>query len=211
MIRLLPFRTVHDVDVVNLFALENGSVNNSLTGVGSGDAGVFVKVTTGNFDADPVGYETNSYLGKTDYPHIGYSSMYPQVNKTVGLASSGEIPLGITLKQTAKYDENGESLLRYPQKAKEMQAVVPGQAVPVARKGIFMLHKNAFDGAASSYSLNGGVQMSLVNAGKITGAAATASTSFGTVIGTGSRSGGLISGLPDAWSGDYLVVSINLK
>src|SRR6056300_358627 len=103
MKRLLPFRQVNESDVVNLFALEVGSANDSLTGVGNGDAGVFVKVSTGNFDADPVGYESNSYLGKTDYPHIGYQNMYPVVNKTVAPATSGTLPLGITLWETAKY------------------------------------------------------------------------------------------------------------
>jgi hypothetical protein len=224
MKRLLPLRQVNESDVVNLFALEAGSVNNSLTGVGDGDAGVFVKVTTGNFDADPVGYEANSYLGKTDYPHIGYSSMYPTVNKTVAPATDGDVPLGITLWETANYDENGESLLRYPQKAKEMQAVVVGQAVPIATRGIFKLHSNAFDGPASSYSLGGGIVISAVNDGKVTGASITTNFTgatgeydvtyntaavFGTVIGTGSRSGGLINGRADAWSGDFLVVQLH--
>jgi len=223
MIRLLPFRQVNEYDVVNLFALEGGSVNSNLTGVGNGDAGVFVKVSTGNFDADPLSYVSDSYLGKTDYPHIGSQNMYPQVNKTVAPATSGELPLGLTLNQTAKYDENGESLLHYPQKRKEMQAVLPGQAVPIAMRGIFTLHKNAFDGPASSYSIGGGIKMSDFNTGKITGANLTVDITgntgvhiatvevpnvFGTVIGTGSRSGGLVSGLPDAWSGDFLVVKL---
>ena len=230
MIRLLPFRQVNEYDVINLFALEGGSVNENLTGVGSGDAGVFVKVSTGNFDADPLSYVTNTYLGKTDYPHIGSASMYPQVNKTVALATSGELPLGLTLNQTAKYDENGESLLHYPQKRKEMQAVLPGQAVPIAMRGIFTLHANAFDGPASTYTIGGGIKMSEENAGKITGAlsyqslyltgntgqAVTDLTNglvpnhgvFGTVLGTGSRSGSSTTSLADAWSGDFLVIKL---
>ena len=209
MKRLLPFRQVNESDVVNLYALEAGSVNDNLTGVGNGDAGVFVKVTTGNFDADPVGYETNSYLGKTDYPHIGYQQMYPTVNKTVAPATSGELPLGITLWETAKYDENGESLLRYPQKAYEMQAVVPGMATPVALRGVFSLHQNAFDGAASTWAIGTGIQMSYTNAGKITGVAPTDSACFGTVIGSGSRAGNGVGAIADAWSGDFLVVKLN--
>lgn len=208
MIRLLPFRQINESDVLNLYALENGSVNDNLTGVGNGDAGVFVKVTTGNFNADPISYTSNSYLGKTDYPHIGYQYMYPTVNKTVAPATSGDLPLGVTLCQTAKYDENGESLLHYPQKAKEMQAVVPGMAVPVLTRGVITLHTNAFDGGAGNYALGTGIQMSLVNDGKVTGVAPSDAACFGTVIGSGSRSGGAISGLPDAWSGDFLVVKL---
>ena len=133
MLRLLPYRQYHDIDVINMFALEDGSVNENVTGVGSGDNGVFVKVTTGDFNADPVAYGADSYLGKTDYPHVGFNQ-YPKVAKKVAPAASGEaaLVLGITLSQTAKYDENGEKLSYYPAKAADLHAVLPGQAVPIA-------------------------------------------------------------------------------
>ena len=116
--RLLPFRQYDDQDVINLYALADAAVNESVTGVGSGDAGVFVKVSAGNFDLDPVSYATDSYLGKTDYPFVGANS-YPSVNLKVTPAASGDTTncLGITLRQTAKFDENGEKLLYYRQKA----------------------------------------------------------------------------------------------
>ena len=225
MIRLLPFRQVNESDVINLFALETQYATENITGVGSGDAGVFVKVSTGNFNAEPVGYATESYLGKTDYPHVGWAK-YPVVNKTVVPAGAGEIPLGVTLNQTAKYDENGEKLLYYPQKAKEFQVVLPGQAVPIATRGIFVLSKNAFDGPVSSYTIGGGIKIS--SGGKVTGASLstalylTGNTGetvqtiggadaptfgvFGTVLGTGSRT--THGNGVDVFSGEYLVVKI---
>jgi len=145
--RLLPFRQYDDQDVINMYALADAAVNESVTGVGSGDAGVFVKVSAGNFDLDPVSYATNSYLGKTDYPFVGANS-YPSVNLKVTPAASGDTTncLGITLRQTAKTDENGEKLLYYRQKAEELMCVLPGQAVPVATRGMFSVGANAIDG-----------------------------------------------------------------
>lgn len=148
-LRLLPFRQYNEQDVVNVFALQNADVLESTTGDGKGSNGVFVKVTDGNFDQDVITYGTNSYLGKTDYPFVG-SDMYPTNPLEVAAAASGEIPLGLTLNQTAKTDENGEKLLYNATKKEELQAVLPGQSVPVATKGIFTLSANAIQGGAAS-------------------------------------------------------------
>ena len=134
-IRLLPFRQYAEEDVVNLFA--NATANNKVSDTGNGDAGVFVKVQAGagDFGADPVGYENNAYLGKTDYPFVG-RNQYPVVPLKVEAASSGDACVGVTLLQTAQTDENDEKLLYYPQKKLETQSVLSGEAVPVLGKGI---------------------------------------------------------------------------
>ena len=155
-IRILPFRQYSDNDVVNLYALENPAVLDKTTDTGGGDAGVFVKVSAGNFDKEPVEYQTNSYLGDTSYPFLGTTKMYPEVNLKITGAGSGELPLGITLNQTAKNDENGEKLLYNPTKQTELQAVLPGQAVPVATKGIFTLAEECFDGPVALYTVGKG-------------------------------------------------------
>jgi len=214
-IRILPFRQYSDTDVVNLYALANASVLDSTTGVGNGDAGVFVSITDGNWNDDPVTYQTNTYLGDTSYPFLGSASMYPEVNLKINAASSGQHPLGITLFQTAKNDENGEKLLYNPQKQTELQAMLPGQAVPVATKGIFTLSNSGFDGVATGYSIGSPVQMSFTNAGKISGVTLTAgghghhahqSGHFGMVIGTGTRTNqGPTS---DQFLGDYIVIKL---
>ena len=148
-IRILPFRQYSDHDVVNLYALDNNSVLDATTDVGSGDAGVFVTITDGNFNNDPVTYQTNSYLGDSSFPFLGTTEMYPEVNLKVNAATSGQKPLGITLLQTAKNDENGEKLLYNPTKQTELQAALPGQAVPIATRGIFTLSSSGFDGSAT--------------------------------------------------------------
>ena len=108
-LRLLPFRSYNESDVVNMFALETGLANDSTTDSGQGDNGVFVKVTNGNFNDTTITYaQDTALLGKSDYPFAG-SSMYPTNPLTISGAGSGDIPLGVTLNQTAIKDENGES------------------------------------------------------------------------------------------------------
>lgn len=202
MLRILPFRQYDENDVINLFALENTYVNESTTDSGNGDAGVFVKVSAGDFNLDPVAYGDNSYLGKTDYPFV--KAQYPSVQLECAPAISGDSCLGLTLRQTAKQDENGEKLLYNPVKAEELFCVLPGQAVPVATKGVFTLTANGYSGALT---VGGGVQLSDVESGKVISCAVSSADKIGTVIGTGSRSSGNIT---DAWAGDYAVIALGL-
>jgi len=203
--RLLPFRQYDDNDVVNMYALVDEAINDNVTGVGTGDAGVFVKVSAGNFDLDPVSYSSDSYLGKTDYPYVG-ANQYPKVNLKVTPAASGDLTncLGLTLRQTAKYDENGEKLLYYRQKAEELMCVLPGQAVPVATRGIFTLSKNAIDG---TLTVGSGFKLS-ANGGKVTGCAHNDAGKLGIVLGTGSRSN--LTSVTDAFSGTFAVVGLRM-
>lgn len=206
-LRILPFRQYSDHDVVNMYAVISADVLTSTTDTGAGDAGVFVKVSDGNFDNDPVTYQTNSYLGKTDYPFVGTTDMYPEVNLKITGSTSGDIPLGLTLYQTAKNDENGEKLLYNPQKQEELQAMLPGQAVPVATKGIFTLAASAFDGGVAGYAPGKAIIASNANAGKVTGALRGAAKTFGHVLGTGTRTS--VGPTTDQFVGDYIVVSFD--
>ena len=202
-IRLLPFRQYNEFDVVNMYALVDAGVNDSTTGVGTGDAGVFVKISDGNFDNDPVSYASDSYLGKTDYPHIGVNQ-YPKVNLKVTPAASGDLTncLGLTLRQTAKTDENGEKLIYYRQKAEELMCVLPGQAVPVATRGIFSLAANAIDG---TLTVGSGFKLS-ANGGKITGCAHSDAGKLGLVLGTGSRTS--LTSVTDQFAGNFAIIGL---
>ena len=218
-LRILPFRQYSDHDVVNLYSVVDADVLDSTTGSGAGDAGVFVKVQDGNFDNDPVTYQTNSYLGNTNYPFLGTTEMYPEVNIKVTGAKDEDHAIGMTLYQTAKNDENGEKLLYNPQKQEELQAMLPGQAVPIATKGIFTLSSAAFDGPITSYAPGNRIKLSATTAGKVTGfatvGAATVTTGdlvdedkvFGHVLGTGTRAN--VGPTTDQFSGNYIVVSFD--
>lgn len=214
--RLLPFRQYNEHDVVNMFALNTGvlSLTESITSTHSGDAGVFVKISNGNLDLDPVTYGNYSYLGKTDYPFVG-SNQYPTVSLTVTPAVNTDIrPLGITLWETALYDENGQKLLYYPQKAAENQVLLPGQAVPVATKGIFTITDAAYNNT-SNWAVGNPFILSS-QAGKVTGVAPgyqqTGTTNvaavIGTILATGTR-GNNGATIGDKYSGSYSVIKLN--
>jgi hypothetical protein len=208
--RLLPFRQYDEHDVVNMYALVDAAVNENVTGVGTGDAGVFVKVSAGNFDLDPVTYGSNSYLGKTDYPFVGANS-YPSVNLKVTPAASGDLSnvLGLTLRQTARFDENGEKLLYYRQKAEELMCVLPGQSVPVATRGMFALGAASFGGGTvtgNNLFVGSGFKLSATQ-GQITGCLHNDAGKIGTVIGTGTRTS---QSTTDAFAGNFVVVGLRM-
>ena len=211
-LRILPFRQYSDHDVVNMYSIIDSDVLDSTTPAdsGAGDAGVFVKVSDGNFDNDPVTYQADTYLGKNDYPFLGTTEMYPKVNLKVTGSTSGTRPLGLTLYQTAKNDENGEKLLYNPQKQAELQAMLPGQAVPILTKGIVTLSAEAFDGSVTdpAYTPGSGIIASHTTAGKISGQVMTDGRHvFGHILGTGTRSNVGIT--TDQFSGEYIVVSFD--
>ena len=120
---------------------------------GDHDSGVVVKVKTGELPGDlpgglsehASGDELRKYLGASPTSaHIGYNA-YPYNGMTVEPAGAGEVAVGITLRETLAYDENGEKLLYYKQKLDEAQAVLPGQTVPVLTRGLVLLSSTAFD------------------------------------------------------------------
>ena len=167
--RLLPFRQYDENDVINLFA--NATADASPTTNGNGSAGVFVSIQAGNFSKDPITYVDRAELGAS-YSHT--RNQYPEVQLKVVAApvasKAGEV-IGVTLKQTIEADENGEKLLYNPVKKDELQAVLSGQAVPVASRGIFTLTSDAAEGAFPSTAPSPGQAcvMSPVNAGKVSG------------------------------------------
>ena len=214
--RLLPFRQYNEHDVINMFALDDSvlTATQSFTETHSGDAGVFVKISNGNLDLDPVIYGSNAYLGKTDYPFVGSNGTqtYPSVSLKITPASSGDIrPLGITLWETAKYDENGQKLIYYPQKAAENQVLLPGQAVPVATKGIFTLTASGYNNNAN-WAVGNPFVLS-AQAGKVSGVASTYNAAggaavIGTILATGTR-GANGATLADKYSGSFTMIKLN--
>jgi hypothetical protein len=189
-LRLYPFRQYSDIDVINMFASSTCDDNPSTNGNGS--AGVFVKVNAGNLDLDPITYGTNAYLGKTDYPFLG-AAQYPSVPLTFTAATNDAPVLGITLNQTLAFDENGEKLLYNPIKKAELQAVLSGQAVPVATRGMFTLNDTAIDWVDANMVVNSQLLIS-ATAGKVSGLAPTTVgpltgqyAIIGKVLATGSR------------------------
>jgi len=176
-----------------MFASDTVDANPSTNGNGS--AGVFVKVSAGNLDLDPIQYtatDITNTLGKSDYPFLG-AAQYPAVPLQFTAATAGVPVLGLTLNQTLANDENGERLLYNPVKRAELQAVLTGQAVPVATRGIFTLSDSAIDWVDANMVVNSHLIIS-ANAGKVSGLLSsvispiTGTTSIiGRILGTGQR------------------------
>jgi len=159
--RILPYRDYSEHDVLNLFSLDTGAytIANAKSDAVAGsafDSGVVVKVNPlkGELPGDLPGglsehasdEDLRNYLGASPTSaHIGYNA-YPYNGMTVEPAGVGDVAVGITLRETLAYDENGEKLLYYKQKLDEAQAVLPGQTVPVLTRGLVLLDSNAVTG-----------------------------------------------------------------
>lgn len=152
--RILPYRDYSEHDVVNLFALDTAGLTLAdckEAGSGDWDSGVVVKVKAGTLPGDvpskldsASGDKLRDYLGASfGSAHIGYNA-YPSNGMTVEAADSGDAIVGITLRETLAFDENGEKMLYYKQKLDEAQGVLPGQTVPVLSRGLVLLDGSAF-------------------------------------------------------------------
>jgi hypothetical protein len=173
--KLHPFRQYNENDVINLFTFDGTSV----------DAGRLVKLDASN---------QWSGLGSDDYVDLGSDTgnSYSNVVSTqyslkgkLDLAGLGDAALGMTIMEMASTDENGEKLLYNPRKAAEMGVVIPGQAIPVASRGVFLY--NASETAWTGSTINAGTVLYGAAAGIIS------STSGGGAVACGVALGGLAS------------------
>jgi hypothetical protein len=216
-LRLLPFRQYNEHDVVNLYALDKtitdaidpNQVLNGSNGVN--DNGVLVKIENADLSGsngnpfEPVKYVDNSYLGKTDYPHIG-GNAYPFAQMTIVPAGDESNILGVTLNQTLTHDENGEKLLYYRQKALELQAVLPGEVVPVLTRGVITVAASACAGA-----LTKGADVFAAANGQFD---ATGTNRVGKCLAVGDReafgNNDYFAGAPSTGNGAYYVIKLEL-
>ena len=129
--RLLPFRLYDSVnDVFTFWSLEADAV-----------AGSFVKVKSANPD-EMAKYASTDVGG--DYSNVT-SKMFNVVNR-IELTTGGENKhqvLGMTLMNVETTDDNGLPLKLFPDVKTRRKAVLPGEAVPVVKRGLFMLSTDA--------------------------------------------------------------------
>ena len=174
--RLRPFRDYDEHDVLNLFAFGDDAVSLGTTDVVY--AGSVVKIKTGWKNDD----ETQDMIGNVG---AGYDNTVSQrwgVTAEVEYCNGGaETPLGITLFDVREYDENQEALKFNPRKQDELQAVLTGQAVPVATKGTFLFATGAWvaDGAA----VTAGASIYASGDGQVTPTLASVNTKVGKALG----------------------------
>ena len=200
---LLPFRQYNEHEVINLYALDLGASNSapgdacSNMKVGGNaadwDAGRLVNVTAGEFGANPTTLENTAgtstyaekaraYMGASynasggGLSHVGQVG-YPSAVLKCQPGTGGAGSLGITLRDTMAYDENNEKLLYYTVKGDEGQSVLPGQVVPVLRRGLIAMKVNG-----TSPSVGDAVHGTAASAG-VSGLITTTSQSNGDAVG----------------------------
>jgi len=192
MKRILPYRDYSEHDVVNLFALDVSSKTLSSfvpNGTGDFDAGVVVSVSAGALPGEVSELRASTPDNLRDYlgasfsgAHIGFNGYPANTGMTVAPANGSGRALGITLRETLAFDENGEKMLSYKQKLDEAQGVLPGQSVPVLTKGLILLSASAFSSAPAQ---GDDLEVSST-AGKLV--KATTGTVVGSVIAIGEES-----------------------
>ena len=137
--KLRPFRDYDEHDVLNLFSYDTTNLSAGSINV---TKGTLVKIATGwkNYDSGSELGGGIEFIGGagTLQPNNVVSQRYGVTAKVV-YSNTGETPIGMTLYDVRDTDENGEQLKYNPRKAAEMQVVIPGQAVPVVTRGIFLV------------------------------------------------------------------------
>ena len=122
---LKPYRNYDEKDVINNFAFSGSLPVNKGTLVSIQGSG-FVPAQ------DPV-----EMLGAPGASYANTVSQRYGVPFKVAAAGTGDKPLGILLYDVKETDENGNLLKWNPKAAWEREIVLSGQAVPIARKGVF--------------------------------------------------------------------------
>ena len=205
-------------------AVSLAGFTNSASGVH--DSGTLVKVDdTAWAAAEPAGYGPASghtpnaalqdYLGKTSHPYVAHNE-YPEVGaKFKACAADDKNILGVTLRETLAFDENGEKLLYYRQKLEDLYGVLPGEVVPVLTKGIITVSEKAID---DKNAINTDGLVRAAADGKFDlDTAGSSGTVVGKLLGVGDRKDvfGGSGGNPDYFAGDgstgkYYIINLDL-
>ncbi len=183
--KLRPFRDYDEHDVLNLFSYDTTGLNAGSINITKGS---LVKIATGwkNYDSGVDLGGGIEFIGGagTLQPTNVVSQRYGVTAKVV-VSNTGETPIGMTLFDVRDADENGELLKYYPRKAAEMQAVIPGQAVPVVTRGVFLVQGVLGSPSAGGTAYAGGT-------GQITsstGSAGIANVAIGKFLGPADTNG----------------------
>jgi hypothetical protein len=166
--RLYPFHDVSDHNKINLFSLNTDS----------GLAGQLVKIVTGAANPQNADGWSNTSVGASIDSTVSFRY---EAKMKIAPTVSGDTKynaLGITLFSTLEEDDNGLKLKYYPQRAKEIGAVVSGEAVPVATQGVFGIWGKYIDQTTSAVQPGNLVVVSRSGNGTLASADPTVSTVF---------------------------------
>tara|TARA_Y100000310_G_scaffold259754_1_gene268502 strand:+ start:142 stop:735 length:594 start_codon:yes stop_codon:yes gene_type:complete len=190
MATLKPFRDYDEKDVLNLYSLYTTGLDSTQ------DLSTWAKrLPHGTMVSVQTGWDTSQELEMLGDAGDASSALKNVTTQRYGVvakvfpSADTERPLGMTLHHVASYDENGEQLKFNPRKAAELEACIPGQAIPIVRRGMFLINGVLGTPAAGGalYAVdNGGISAtdggSSVQIGIALGAAVTEADSSKTVL-----------------------------
>src|SRR3990167_7664048 len=110
------FAQYSEHEVINLYAFSGTTPTNK---------GTFVRILGSGWRSD---VDPSSMIGAAGKAYGNTVAQRYAVNAKVGVAATGDAPLGMLLYDVKETDENGEKLLYRPRKAAEMCVTVSGQA-----------------------------------------------------------------------------------
>lgn len=130
MALLRPFRQVNEHNIINLFGYSVADTSTATIAL----KGKVVKIESGWKATDDlaIASDIGGSFGNVTSPRFNSPA-------TVTLCGQTDTPIGILLMDVKNLDENGEALKFNPRKATEIGAVIPGQTVPIATQGLFLL------------------------------------------------------------------------
>jgi len=160
MATLRPFRQVNEHDIIGLFGYSTADLSTATIAT----KGAVVKIESGWKATDDLAISSDigGSVNNVTSPRFN-------VPATVTLCGQTDTPLGLLLMDIKNLDENSEALKFNPRKAAEIGAVIPGQTVPIATKGIFLLSGvNGTTAAGSKLhtSGSGGISVGSVSGAK---------------------------------------------
>ena len=186
MATLRPFRDYDEKDVVNLFGLHDTSLDSTQ------DLSTWAKrLPHGTLVALQTGWKSDQELAMLEDAGAASAGLKNVTTQRYGVAAKvfpsqangADRPFGMTLHHVAHYDENGEQLKFNPRKAAELEACIVGQAIPLVRRGMFLINGVAGTPAAGGAiygDANGGLTAtdagSSIQVGIALGAAAGGNT-----------------------------------
>jgi len=150
MVNLRPFRDYDEKDVLNLFALDTAVLDTAITSWDTRvHAGSLVKHSTSGWHYDDEIFDIvsgQSAAGDLSVQNVT-SDRWGVTAKVELCETGGDAVVGMMLNHVALHDENGEQLKYNPRKASELEAVLPWQAVPIVRRGLFLVESTTMTAA----------------------------------------------------------------
>lgn len=114
-----PYRNIADSETLRMFTYDGASA----------DKGTVVKIATGWKNTDTQVKET---IGAS---YTNVRNLRVALTARVTAAGSGDVPLGMLLRDVRETDEHGEKYIFNREKAKREGVVISGEAVPIVTRG----------------------------------------------------------------------------